>query len=647
MADTTERLILELQAKIEKYNANIIKAAKETEKFQKRSEKAFTSVEKRAKKAGDSLFKFSNVAKGVFAAIGTKELIQFADNITLADNQLRNVTGSTEQFNFVLMELNRIANETRQDVNVLTGVFAKFTRAGQEAGFSTRELLDFTESLTKAFKLEGNSVAEVNSVLGQLVQSFRKGNIDGEEFRALAEGSTLALQALAKQLGVNIGDLKELGAQGKIAARDLVEGLAGIAPQINDEFKTLEPTFFEVGTRFGNLFALGFRGGALEETASTLKRKLLETADDLERFFTGKENKTVEQIESFIVKTKAARAESLRLQEATGLDYGGTIRNATNDIKALEVRLKAARMAAEGADAPAVEEAKRKPLVAFGAPEDTIIAQGARRLTIIGEQAEAERQLLQAVDEDKISEAESSAILANQKETDRLNEQFTRTLERLKTNQTQINDLKSLAAELGLEKLTEDEQALLDLAQRAADAKVSITEKQEAKLAKIRDIARKNEFRMNVGAAASIFKSLDSFGKKTEKQKEAQARRSIIIDTAVGIMKTFSQLGYPGGVIPSLALALEGAAALSAVGGGGGGGGLGGGGGEAGGADEGAEAEVPTITDVSITALEGDTAAIGRLELIDTEGASSGDQLMGEWYNQSIRSGRIREKGRI
>jgi len=97
---------------------------------------------------------------------------------------------------------------------------------------------------------------------------------------------------------------------------------------------------------------------------------------------------------------------------------------------------------------------------------------------------------------------------------------------------------------------------------------VAITEKQEAKLAKIRDIARRNELRMNVGAAASILKSLDSFGKKTEKQKEAQAKRSIIIDTAVGIMKTFSQLGYPGGIVPSIALALEGAAALSQVGGG-------------------------------------------------------------------------------
>jgi len=34
MADTTERLILELQAKISKYNADILDAAKKTEAFQ-------------------------------------------------------------------------------------------------------------------------------------------------------------------------------------------------------------------------------------------------------------------------------------------------------------------------------------------------------------------------------------------------------------------------------------------------------------------------------------------------------------------------------------------------------------------------------------------------------------------------------------
>jgi tape measure domain-containing protein len=286
MATTTEKLILELQAKISKYNANIIDATKKTKKFQDTTAKSFTDIEKRSKRAGDSLFRFSNVAKGVFAAIGARQFVTFADSITLADNQLRNVTANTEQFNFVQMELNRIAQETRQNVNELTGVFARFTRAGQEAGISQQDLLGFTEDLTKAFKLEGNTTAEVNSTLIQLSQSFRKGRIDGEEFRALSENSTLALQALAKQLGVTIGELKDLGAQGKVAPRDLIEGLKGIGDQIDDEFGTLGPTFSELGTKLGNLLAKGFRQSGLQSLLDDFKKDFSDGLDAIDFTFT-------------------------------------------------------------------------------------------------------------------------------------------------------------------------------------------------------------------------------------------------------------------------------------------------------------------------------------------------------------------------
>jgi len=446
----------------------------------KRSEKAFSGVEKRSKRAGDSLFKFSNIAKGVFAGLGVRQFITFADDITLADNQLRNITANTEQFNFVQMELNRIAQETRQNVNNLTSVFAKFSRAGQEAGFSVRELLDFTENLTKSFKLEGNSVAEVNSVLGQLVQSFRKGNIDGEEFRALSEGSTLALQALSKQLRVNIGDLKDLGAQGKIAPRDLIEGLAGIGDQIDAEFATLGPTFAELGTKLGNLLAKGFRESGTQDVLDNFKKDISAGIDAIEFTFTDLGKKTFTQFEliekigvdavgrildkskeiaeiksKITVTTDASQINELTakikalqssiLGEAEGAGFFdkalfGTVGPLIRELTILTVALEEAKIAASTAAPTAATEVTRKPIVTFGSAEDKIIAQGSRRLTLLEDQAEAERQLLQAVDEDKISNAESSAILAGQKEIDRLNEQFQRTLERLETNQASLRN---------------------------------------------------------------------------------------------------------------------------------------------------------------------------------------------------------------
>jgi tape measure domain-containing protein len=281
MATTAEKLVVELDAKIGDYKRKMREAGASGEKAGKKTAAGFKKADKEIKDVSSSLFKFSNVARGVAAAIAAIGVTQFADQLQIAENQLKNVTSSTEQFVFVQQELNRIAMETRQNVSELTSVYARFARAGQEAGFTQQEVLSLTESLTKAFKIEGNEVSEVNSILLQLTQSFRKGRIDGEEFRAVSEGSTQVLQALAKQMGVNIGELKELGAQGLLTPRELAKGLENLKPEIDRQFKDLGPTFSEVGTALGNVFAAAFKATGLQGLLGVIKREIVDFTNSL------------------------------------------------------------------------------------------------------------------------------------------------------------------------------------------------------------------------------------------------------------------------------------------------------------------------------------------------------------------------------
>jgi len=773
MATTTEKLILELQARIEKYNRDILDATKKTVTFQKVTAKAFTSIErdakrvdkslssfakgvkksfdnvgknvgkggksltdfsakakkslasvqkdsnkaakavdklsasvkkvpkkigvrvdlkvkkirdgndalatmdKRAKQASGSLFKFSNVAKGVFAAIGARAFVNFADSITLADNQLRNVTANAEQFNFVQMELNRIARETRQDVNVLTGVFAKFTRAGQEAGFSQQELLDFTENLTKSFKLEGNTVAEVNSVLGQLVQSFRKGKIDGEEFRALSEGSTLALQALAKQLGVTIGELKDLGAQGKIAARDLVEGMKGIEQQVDTEFATLGTTFSELGTKLGNLLAKGFRESGTQDVLQNFAKEMSAGIDAIEFTFTDLGKKTFTQFKliekigvdavgrivrkseeigeiraRFKIETDTTEIDKLKDRfsvlvkeiKSEGEDAGffdnltETTKTLISDFSLLISNAKAAQLLSPKAAVKEVDD-KRKPLVTFDAGDDKIVEQGVRRLTLLENQAEQERQLLEAVEEDRVSAIDSAAIARNQKEIERIDEGFLRTLERLGTNQEQVDELLAIFAEGTLQKLTNDELALIDLAQRASDAKLAIVAKEVAKTKKIRDIARKNELATTLGTGGRILAAISGLSKKgTEVQKNA-ARASIIFNTAAGIVRQFKDTPFQKALPQAIAVGLEGAAALASIGGGGGGGPVSGGGA---GTDIDSEEPGQTEQTVNITDITGGEIARETIQIvISDESGNTFVDTLGTRIKSAESDGRI------
>ena len=311
----TEKLIIELDARTAKLDAKLKATESRLDQLDgtvKKTDKSMLSLQKTATKAARSA---SIVALG--AIVGTGAFARYSDQIQLAENQLKSVTSSTEEFNAIQDELRRIAGDTRQSITELTTVYARFKRAGEEAGFTIQETLDLTESLTKAFKIEGNTTAEVNSVLLQLTQSFRSGVIAGEEFRAVSEGSTLVLNALASQMRVNVGDLKEMAAEGLVTPEALLRGLEGASDEINKTFDGLEITFSEVGTAMGRAFSAAYMDSWLEDTSSGMKESLSHIFKDVERFFSGQETFSGGELQQSIDKTRskllALRFEFIKL----------------------------------------------------------------------------------------------------------------------------------------------------------------------------------------------------------------------------------------------------------------------------------------------------------------------------------------------
>tara|TARA_R110000822_G_scaffold306559_2_gene432927 strand:- start:2087 stop:4090 length:2004 start_codon:yes stop_codon:yes gene_type:complete len=300
-------------------------------------DKSMVRLGKDTDKTSKSFGALSKVATAVATALSAIQIGQFSDGIAKADNQLRNVTTSTKQFSEAQSELNRIANDTRQNVNELTDVYSKFARASSELGLTQREVLEFTESLTKAVKIEGNTAAEVNSVMLQLTQSFRSGVIAGEEFKAISEGSGLALKALAIQMGVNVGELKKLASQGLITPETLIKGLAKLKPELDKQFIALQPTFEDAGTRLSNALSESFRSSSLGSFFSTLNTGIIGGIDAISERLTDSGELIVKQYDLMeilgsdaVVAIKASAVELVSLR--------GQIKKSTDPKEILELQ---------------------------------------------------------------------------------------------------------------------------------------------------------------------------------------------------------------------------------------------------------------------------------------------------------------------
>lgn len=160
------------------------------------------------------------ILRGAVAGIGTVTIatnfIQAADTFRSMNALLTNVTKSTEEFQTAQEGVRDIANLTRQPISDVTRLYARMAPPLLRAGQGQEEVLRTIETVNKAIQLSAPAVSEATSSLQQFAQAIGKGNLDGDELRSILENAPVLALQLAEGLGVGVGQLKDLGAEGKL-----------------------------------------------------------------------------------------------------------------------------------------------------------------------------------------------------------------------------------------------------------------------------------------------------------------------------------------------------------------------------------------------------------------------------------------------
>ena len=124
-----------------------------------------------------------------------------------------------------------------------------------------------------SFAASGATIQEQRSSILQLSQALQSGILAGDELRSLREGAPEIARAIATEMGVGIGALKELGSQGLITSdvvlRAILNAGATIEGQFNATTMTVGQAMENLRTAFsmavGSADAAGGATGALAE----------------------------------------------------------------------------------------------------------------------------------------------------------------------------------------------------------------------------------------------------------------------------------------------------------------------------------------------------------------------------------------------
>ncbi|MBW5928058.1 hypothetical protein CFM96_05105 [Klebsiella michiganensis] len=199
-----------------------------------------------------SMSSLSRVAVALTAALSVQQVAEYADAWATVNNKLSNSLRPSEQLADVTERVFNITQQTRSSLDATASLYARLERATRQYNTSAEDLAKLTTIINQGFVVSGATAQEAENAIIQLSQGIASGVLRGEEFNSVAEQGSRLMVALADSLGVGIGELRAMAAQGKLTTDVVVKGLLSQGSVIGAEFANTTTTISQALQVAGN-----------------------------------------------------------------------------------------------------------------------------------------------------------------------------------------------------------------------------------------------------------------------------------------------------------------------------------------------------------------------------------------------------------
>lgn len=192
---------------------------------------------------------------------------QTADELTSIRSRINLINDGSQTTAEIMEKIYSAATRSRGSYIDMADSVAKLNMLAKDAFSSNDEAIAFVEQLNKQFKISGASVQEASAAMYQLTQAMAAGKLQGDEFHSIMENAPLLAQSIANEMGLTVGQLKEMSSQGLITSDIIKEALFNSAEETNAKFAEIPMTFAEVGQSIQNELIQAFQP-VLEQISS-------------------------------------------------------------------------------------------------------------------------------------------------------------------------------------------------------------------------------------------------------------------------------------------------------------------------------------------------------------------------------------------
>ena len=176
-----------------------------------------------------------------------------ATGIVLIGRQAVNTSANFEKLRVRLGLLTKESGSFGKSLKIATDAQKAFGLSATEAlegvtditarlaplGTSVEDIRTVFFGFNTAAKLAGSSAQESSNAFRQLAQALGSGRLAGDEFRSVSEQVPTVLAPIAAELGVTIGELKKLAAEGELTSEVVLRALGKVGNEGSGFLKEL------------------------------------------------------------------------------------------------------------------------------------------------------------------------------------------------------------------------------------------------------------------------------------------------------------------------------------------------------------------------------------------------------------------------
>ncbi|PPC50183.1 tape measure protein, partial [Acinetobacter baumannii] len=167
-------------------------------------------------------------------------------------NRLKLVTNNQAELNKATEDTFRIAQKTYSAWDSVLQVYQRFSDNAKTLNLTMDDTARLTETVSKAVAISGASAEAADAALVQFGQALASGTLRGEELNSVMEQTPALAKAIAQGMGITVGELRSVAAEGKITSQEIVKALKNVQNNVDALFAKTDITIGQSLTLLNN-----------------------------------------------------------------------------------------------------------------------------------------------------------------------------------------------------------------------------------------------------------------------------------------------------------------------------------------------------------------------------------------------------------